>query len=261
MQHRGPTYNIILILFIAIPTCCGLAALGGAIIYATRSRTAIQPPPPSPLPIVIPTPPSNAPTLHKLGEQGSNDFLLANPTLIENPPQLEKQLREYCDRYRRDSCYLFVWRSKIDAALVLPMTDTQLNAQAAQYRRNKATGYDCFAMLKNGEMIKETMSVGCTPPTVQPTNSPVIPTQMPTITPASASALPTAQPTSSLVIPTRTPTITLAACNCQGNTLNCDDFRSQVEAQACYLKCGGLTHDIYQLDGNNDGRACESTKY
>jgi hypothetical protein len=173
MQHRGPAYNIILILLFVVPTCCGLVALGGAIAYANRARMASQPPPASPLPIltrpiVVPTLSpavlsANAPTLHKLGEQGLNDFLLADPALIENPPQLEKQLREYCDRYRRDFCYLFIWRSKADAALVLPMTDAQLNTQAAQYRRNKSTGYDCFAMLKNGEMIEETRSAGCTP--------------------------------------------------------------------------------------------------
>jgi hypothetical protein len=210
MQHRGPTHNIILILLFVVPICCGLVALGGAIAYATRPHMASQPPPASPLPIltrpiIVPTPSPNALTLYKLGEQGLNDFLLADPALIENPPDLEKQLKEYCDRYRRDFCYLFVWRSKTDAALVLPMTDVQLNTQAAQYKRNKTTGYDCFAMLKNGEMIKETVSAGCTPPTTQPTSSPVIPTQMPTIAPASM--LPTARPTSSLVIPTRTPTI------------------------------------------------------
>jgi hypothetical protein len=52
-----------------------------------------------------------------------------------------------------------------------------------------------------------------------------------------------------------------SVCTCQGDTLNCGDFRSQAEAQACYLKCGGLSHDIYRLDGNNDGTACESTQY
>jgi len=203
MQHHSPAYYIISVILFVVPTCCGLVALGGAIVYANRARMASQPPPASPPPIithpiVVPTPSPNAPTLQKLGEQGLNDFLLADPALIENPPQLEKQLKEYCDRYRRDSCYLFVWRNKADAALVLPMTDVQLNAQAAQYRRNKATGYDCFAMLKNGEMIKETVSAGCTPPTA------IAPTIMPT-----ATITPT-RTVRSAPIPTRAATLTSA---------------------------------------------------
>jgi hypothetical protein len=39
---------------------------------------------------------------------------------------------------------------------------------------------------------------------------------------------------------------------------NCDDFSTQPEAQAFYLKVGGTKNDIYRLDGNKDGQACES---
>lgn len=39
---------------------------------------------------------------------------------------------------------------------------------------------------------------------------------------------------------------------------NCDDFSTQPEAQAFYLKVGGLKNDTYRLDGNKDGVACEA---
>ncbi|MDD4106821.1 MAG: excalibur calcium-binding domain-containing protein [Candidatus Shapirobacteria bacterium] len=39
---------------------------------------------------------------------------------------------------------------------------------------------------------------------------------------------------------------------------NCDDFTSQPEAQKFFQKMGGVDKDIYRLDGNKDGQACES---
>ena len=39
---------------------------------------------------------------------------------------------------------------------------------------------------------------------------------------------------------------------------NCDDFSTQPEAQAFFLKVGGTKNDVNRLDGNNDGQACES---
>lgn len=39
---------------------------------------------------------------------------------------------------------------------------------------------------------------------------------------------------------------------------NCDDFTTQPEAQKFFEKMGGVNKDIYRLDGNNDGRACEA---
>ncbi|NUM46841.1 MAG: thermonuclease family protein [Anaerolineales bacterium] len=50
-----------------------------------------------------------------------------------------------------------------------------------------------------------------------------------------------------------------APCSCTANTLNCSDFTTQAEAQACHAACiqAGVG-DIHQLDGNADGMACES---
>jgi hypothetical protein len=44
----------------------------------------------------------------------------------------------------------------------------------------------------------------------------------------------------------------------QSNDYNCDDFSTQPEAQAFFLKVGGTKNDVNRLDGNNDGEACES---
>ena len=47
-------------------------------------------------------------------------------------------------------------------------------------------------------------------------------------------------------------------CTCTGNTLNCSDFDTHSEAQACFQQCGGTSNDIHRLDGDKDGSACES---
>lgn len=39
---------------------------------------------------------------------------------------------------------------------------------------------------------------------------------------------------------------------------NCDDFKTQPEAQAFFLKVGGVGNDVNRLDGNKDGVACQS---
>lgn len=47
-------------------------------------------------------------------------------------------------------------------------------------------------------------------------------------------------------------------CSCNGNTMNCPDFRNQKEAQACYDHCKSQGFgDIHKLDRDNDGLACE----
>jgi uncharacterized membrane protein len=39
---------------------------------------------------------------------------------------------------------------------------------------------------------------------------------------------------------------------------NCDDFDSQPDAQRFFEKLGGTGNDLNRLDGDKDGRACES---
>lgn len=45
---------------------------------------------------------------------------------------------------------------------------------------------------------------------------------------------------------------------CSSNIYNCDDFSSHAEAQEVFETCGGTSNDIHQLDGDQDGEACES---
>lgn len=49
------------------------------------------------------------------------------------------------------------------------------------------------------------------------------------------------------------------ACDCTGPYLNCSDFATHAAAQACYEYCMSLGYgDVFGLDGDNDGIACES---
>lgn len=81
----------------------------------------------------------------------------------------------------------------------------------------------------------------------------------PTPAPTAASAQETA--------PTATPSwrrvergiIFTSECPCdQGNILNCGDFRTAMDAQACYMRCMDLAgRDVHGLDRDKDGNACE----
>ncbi len=44
---------------------------------------------------------------------------------------------------------------------------------------------------------------------------------------------------------------------CTQETLNCDDFEYQEDAQDYYEKCGGVENDVSGLDRDKDGTACE----
>jgi len=46
-------------------------------------------------------------------------------------------------------------------------------------------------------------------------------------------------------------------CSCTED-LNCGDFATQTEAQACFEYCGGIENDVHRLDANKDGVVCES---
>ena len=51
----------------------------------------------------------------------------------------------------------------------------------------------------------------------------------------------------------------VAPCNCGGPDLNCSDFATHAEAQACYEYCKQQGYgDVFHLDGDSDGNACES---
>lgn len=45
---------------------------------------------------------------------------------------------------------------------------------------------------------------------------------------------------------------------CSDNFYNCNDFKTQEQAQKVYETCGNLPKDIHHLDADGDGVACES---
>lgn len=96
-------------------------------------------------------------------------------------------------------------------------------------------------------------------PIIQSDQIPPSPTVPPpattTVPPTNTAVSPTATP----VPPTDTPQ-PQAICTCAGDTLNCSDFDTQAQAQACYDYCVSQGRgDIHGLDGSDhDGRACES---
>lgn len=48
-------------------------------------------------------------------------------------------------------------------------------------------------------------------------------------------------------------------CDCSGNLYNCSDFATQRQAQGCYELCKRVKgSDVHKLDGDKDGRVCES---
>ena len=48
-------------------------------------------------------------------------------------------------------------------------------------------------------------------------------------------------------------------CDWAGPDLNCSDFATHTAAQACYEYCQQQGYgDVFGLDGDNDGSACES---
>lgn len=52
--------------------------------------------------------------------------------------------------------------------------------------------------------------------------------------------------------------VTDAAKGKKASDYNCDDFSTQPEAQAFFAKVGGTGNDLYRLDGDKDGTACEA---
>jgi len=51
----------------------------------------------------------------------------------------------------------------------------------------------------------------------------------------------------------------LPPCDCSGPDLDCSDFATQAEAQACYEYCLSQGYgDVFRLDRDHDGKACES---
>lgn len=76
---------------------------------------------------------------------------------------------------------------------------------------------------------------------------------------ATSTSTPTATRTQTAT-PTATATVPVfGACPCQADEMNCSDFATRGEAQACYDWCVSQgAGDIHKLDADDDGDACES---
>ena len=84
--------------------------------------------------------------------------------------------------------------------------------------------------------------------------APPAPAEPPPAEPAPQQPAPTEPPA-----PSGPPAGVPGVCTCSGPDLNCKDFGTHAQAQACHDYCVRLGYgDRYKLDGNNDGDACES---
>lgn len=54
------------------------------------------------------------------------------------------------------------------------------------------------------------------------------------------------------------PTVGTGEYDCSYNAYSCISFRTQAEAQSAFETCGGSANDVHKLDGDKDGRVCES---
>ena len=134
------------------------------------------------------------------------------------------------------------------------LTITGVNADHT-WVRAQAGGFEGWVLLDLCDCnrnLDQVNVIAVAPPTPVPQ-----PTAPPTATLPPA---PTAPPEPPTAVPQPTnPPAPAAVCNCTGPDLNCSDFGSHASAQACFDYCVSLGYgDIFRLDGNNDGDACES---
>jgi len=102
-----------------------------------------------------------------------------------------------------------------------------------------------------------TQVYSATPIPTQVYTAAIIPSQVYSVTPKptqvySATPIPT-----QYIAPVTSYTGT-CPCNCNGPDLNCKDFSSHAEAQACFECCKKSYGDCFKLDRDGDGNVCES---
>lgn len=94
--------------------------------------------------------------------QGQVDFALMSGEASEDAGLMERLSRLHCNQRRPEFCRVMIWKDASSVPRSLPMSDAQLMAQVAQYNRNRQTAYDCFFLMKKGEMVDSSRSEGCT---------------------------------------------------------------------------------------------------
>lgn len=74
---------------------------------------------------------------------------------------MERLAQRHCHEKRPRFCRVMIWKHKGSVPRSFPMSDAALMAQVAQYNRNRDTKYDCFYLMRGGEMIDSSRSGNC----------------------------------------------------------------------------------------------------
>jgi micrococcal nuclease len=177
-------------------------------------------------------------------EPGGPEATEANRLLVDGQlVQLEKDVSD-TDEYGRLLRYVYVGGIFVNARLV-----ERGYARAVSYSPD--VRYDGPFTELQSEAQAAGIGVWAEPTPLPPTPT-LAPTATPTLVPATATPpAPTSTP-----VPPPPPTPTAGrAWNCNGNLYNCDDFSSCAEVMSYWYACPG---DPSRLDGDHDGRPCES---
>ncbi len=123
----------------------------------------------------------------------------------------------------------------------------------------------CLATLQQAEAEARLQQVGLWKPVYPPTNTP---TPQPGLGSSATPDLPgpgtvvATFPVYATPTPLPSPTSLAEPCACGGADLSCHDFSSRQAAQACFDYCQSKgMGDIFQIDGDQNGRACELARY
>jgi micrococcal nuclease len=165
---------------------------------------------------------------------GANAALVSRQTVT-----LVKDVSE-TDRYGRLLRYVYVGSTFVNAVLVQ-------NGWAEAVAYPPDTTYATY--LDGLEAQARAANIGCWP-------AGAFGGALPTATSQPQPTQPPSQPTQPPSQPTQPPS---APCDCYGPDLDCGDFSTHNQAQACFDHCRALgLGDVFRLDGNGDGSACES---
>jgi micrococcal nuclease len=177
-------------------------------------------------------------------EPGGPEAKEANRLLVDGQAvELESDVSD-TDQYGRLLRYVYVGRIFVNARLV------ELGYASAVSYPPDLRYEDLFRELQSDA---QGAGIGLW---AVPTPLPPTPTFAATATPTLAPATPTLPAPTSTPVPPPPPTATAGtAWNCHGNLYNCGDFSSCAQVMSYWHACPG---DPSRLDGDHDGRPCES---
>jgi len=177
-------------------------------------------------------------------EPGGPEATEANRLLVDGQVvQLERDVSD-TDQYGRLLRYVYVGGIFVNARLV------ELGCARAVSYAPDVRYDDLFSELQSDAQAARTRLWA------EPTPLPPTPTLAATATPTLVPATATLPAPTSTAVPPPPPTPTAGtAWNCHGNLYNCGDFSSCAQVMSYWHACPG---DPSRLDGDHDGRPCES---